>query len=58
MQNVYWSCAFVSVCLSVPCCIPTLQHIPDVTWENGVLPSCALIGWICNWCMGFVAMTT
>jgi len=48
------------VCWSVPRCIPTLLHRPRCNsreWQ-GVPSSVCTIGWICNRCMGFVAMTT
>ena len=43
-RNVYWS--RLSVCLSVPCRIPTLQHRPGCKlgkWQR-VPSSCALLG--------------
>jgi len=46
----------VSVCLSVPHCIPTLVHGPGYNFGNGrgVLQLCTIVQ-ICNRYMGFVA---
>jgi len=44
MQNVYWSCASVCVCLSVATC-PHYCVDPDVTRGMvGLPPSCAVLG--------------
>ena len=50
----------LSVCLSLH--VAACRHYcmdPDVTWVNGrgALRLCT-IGWICNRCMGFIAVTT
>jgi len=44
------------VCLSLAA-FPHYCMDPDVTWVGGALWPCT-IGWICNRCTGFVAMTT
>ena len=45
-------------CLSLAA-FPHYCTDPDLTLENGRgCPQSSTIEWICNWCMGFVAMTT
>ena len=51
--------ACLCVCLSVTRRMPTLLHLPDVTWGNGrECPYLCIIKRICNRCTGFVAMAT
>ena len=61
-RNVYWLHACLRVCLCTCLSLAACPHYctdPDVTWGmvGGALQLCA-IGRICNWCTGFVAMTT
>ena len=60
-----WGVAEVKCILVTRICVSVCPSLhfhymdPDVTWGNGrgAVWLCT-IGWICNWCTGFVAVTT